>query len=214
MTVVSPKHVGPPALWQLTILLPTYILKVTIVSSGIPNDLSPQDAVQIVLDLIADTPPPFSVEGIFGELNQYEAPQHVLARAYIFAQIVCGRFILAESGVKFTNEYFGFDRHGNVIEQGFLDEEPYFLAAQDSIGHYHHAGASLTHFGSMAAEVYAINEMLHKGSQFENLETTPNIVFLDSPTQAGLAKANAQISQYVAKLKSSDRRRKAWWKFW
>ena len=176
--------------------------------------MTPTEAIQQLVNILAETDPPFSDDDVYTALGTSGVPDDVADRTYKFAQLACGRKFLDGLGVSFSDQFICFNAEGNVIESGNIDEEPFFVAAirfvdPDSVGH-----PAFSHFALMSADVHAVNDALNSGSNAADLVTAPAFLFLEPPTEAGLANAQSTISRHLAKLQADHPPPKRWWKFW
>jgi len=89
-----------------------------------------------------------------------------------------------------------------------------YIAATQFAGPETVGGPSFSHFALMSAEVHAINDLLNSGSNPADLVTAPAFLFLEAPTESGMANSQETISQHMAKLQADHPPQKPWWKFW
>lgn len=176
--------------------------------------MTPDHAIQSLARVLAAEAPPFSEVAIYAGLEDSGVPAKEADLAYKFAQVACGRRLLDGTGVSFPDEYFCFDRSGEIIESGLLLNQPYFLASKQAVTVEKIGTEAFSGFALMSAEVDAINQALHAGSKPEDLVAAPVFLFLEEPSDAGLAKAQQLMSAQMTRVHAQNRRRKPWWKFW
>ena len=168
--------------------------------------VSPEEAVARLAEIVA-TRAEFTEQEIYAAMAAAGIPDPIADRAYKFTQIAWGRVLLDGLGVRFSPEYTCFNGAGEVIETGRLTDQPYFAAATSAAARY--AGTpGFRRLALMAAEVYVVNDLLNKGSQPENLVTTPPALFMEAPTPAGMEKVRQHLTQLTGG------RKKPWWRFW
>lgn len=168
--------------------------------------MTPQEAVARLADILAARTD-FTEDEVYAAMATAGVPDPVADRAYKFTQIAWGRALMAGLGVCFSPEYTCFDGAGEVIEAGRLADQPYFAAATAVADRF--AGTpGFQRLALMAAEVHAVNELLHKGSKPENLATTAPALFMEPPTPAGMEQARQHLLQGLVKPW------KPWWRFW
>ena len=107
-------------------------------------------------------------------------------------------------GITFSPDYYYFDSAGNVTESGRVAEEPYFLAATQA-GTDSGFTKGFQRLALASADVNAVNDMMNKGVSAEGLFMSPSFLFADTPTNAGMAKAQRFISQQTAALQTKSR---------
>jgi hypothetical protein len=107
-------------------------------------------------------------------------------------QIACGRIFLDGLGIKFSDDYLCFDAHGKVVESGRLSQHPVFAAAMERMNS---APLAVKYLAVMSADVQTVNKMMQKGSDPSSLATGPSALFVEVPTEAGLATARQMISE-------------------
>lgn len=176
--------------------------------------MNSDQAVQSLAEVLSRGPAPLSEDAIYDGLDRAGVPAEEADRVYKFAQVACGRRFLETAGVVFPDEYFCFGRSGEIMESGQLQDEPYFGASQRDLTPERIGGDAFSSFALMSAEVNAINNALHAGSKPKDLVATPVFLFLEEPTEAGLAKAQHLMSKELARIQAQNQPRKPWWKLW
>lgn len=151
----------------------------------------------------------FSEDDIYSAMSSAGIPDGTVVRAFKFTQIAWGRAFLAGIGVQFSPEYLCFNASGDVIESGRLENEPHYAAAWALVPQ-HVRSAGFQRLALMSAEVHVINDALNSGSNPKDLITLPPSLFLEAPTETGMAKAR----QVIATLQKAQPVRKPWWRLW
>lgn len=163
--------------------------------------MTAESAVAQLAEMIA-AQPEFVAEDLYADLIEKGMPSSVADRAYQFTQTAWSRVFLGGMGVRFMPDYLCFNSAGEVIESGNLDSEPYFAAALRLAPKY--AGTpGFIRFVLMSADTDAINSALKKGSQPENLTTSPAALFLEPATPAGVRKAQQVLRELLSAHKLS-----------
>lgn len=176
--------------------------------------MTPHEAIQqLVVILRRGTWGSVSEDEIVGALTEAGVPADVAERAYKFTQIACGRKLLEGMGITFSNEFLCFNRFGDVVESGRLDEEPYYRAAMEEAVPENMGGDAFANFAATSAEFNAVNNALNSGSEASNLVMTPAFLFLEPPTESGIVSAHQVIQLHLERIKTTNSR-KPWWKFW
>jgi hypothetical protein len=157
--------------------------------------VTPEAAVSWLAEMVAPRQQ-FTEGEVFSELVEAGVPEALADRAFKFTQIVAGRALLAGIGVRFSEGYFCFDRDGEVVESGRLADEPCFAAASRLAERYGRTPGFL-HLAMTSADLNAVNQALHAGSQPAELTTSPAGLFLEAPTPAGVAKAQETIGRMM-----------------
>ena len=115
----------------------------------------------------------------------------------VFLPIAFTRVVMQKSGVTFSDAYIRARSDGTFSRELSLHEHPVFVAATQLAV----AGISpddLTAVAIRSAEMGAINNALHAGSQLADLVMSPVVVMWDDGFPAFHRRA----------------RRRAWWQFW
>ncbi|NUP14033.1 MAG: hypothetical protein HOW73_48990 [Polyangiaceae bacterium] len=169
--------------------------------------MTPEELVTLVAE-IAQREPIQSQELLCERVRAKGISAEAAERSTIFFQIACARAFLESVGVQPPMRYICFDVDGRIVEGGLTEDEPHYAAALQVV----RSAGSLGAFVPLAlesAEVGAVNQALHGGSNPNDLALGPTAVFLEPPTNQGLATAQQVI------LEMSPRARKrSWWKFW
>lgn len=109
-------------------------------------------------------------------------------------QIACGRMLLDGLGIGFSDDYLCFDAHGAIVERGTLSNHPVFVEAQRRMPT---APKALQQLALTSADVQSVNAALNAGSDPKNLVTGPSALFVEPPTDAGLAAARAELERVL-----------------
>jgi len=157
--------------------------------------------------------PPFGQNDIHDELLRAGLTDDEADHAFKFTQIWCGRQLLAGIGVRFSPDYFWFNRAGVVVNQGQFETEPFYKAAQQVIETDFGRSSALSHLALSSADVHAVNELLNRGSQPSDLVTSPACLFTEMPTEAGRASAERFMVAHMQSLRPGSPK-KPWWRFW
>jgi hypothetical protein len=165
---------------------------------GTDGTVTPETAVQWFAEMIAEREA-FTEEEAYTLLTEAGVPPALADRTYKFTQVAWGRVFLDGLGVQFSPEYVCFNAAGEVIESGALADEPSFAAAT-RLGELYRTAPGFLRLALTSAGVHAINSALNKGSKPEDLATAPAFLFLEAPTDAGMANAQKAINQYVAAI--------------
>jgi len=176
--------------------------------------MTPTEAVQQLVHVLSNIEPPFSEDDIRAALERAGVPDDVADRAFRFGQIACGRRFLDGMGISFSNEYICFNSNGDVVESGDINGEPFFVAATQLAGPENVGGPAFGHFALMSSDVAAVNDALNSGSDPADLVGAPAALFLEPPTDSGLAHAQDELSRHFVGLAAQGAPPKPWWKFW
>ena len=181
--------------------------------------MTPEAAVGRLAEIIAARAE-FTEDDLYAAMADAGIPDPVADRAYKFTQTAWGRVFLDGLGVRFGTDYLCFNRAGDVIESGQLDDQPYYVAAMRLVPQYARSPGFPT-FALMSADVNAVNSALHAGSKPENLVMGPAAFFMEAPTPTGMAKAQQRLSERSTADKPgrsganrSAADKKPWWRFW
>lgn len=183
--------------------------------------MAPEEAVARLAEIVAARAE-FSEDDIYAAMTEAGIPDPVADRAYKFTQTAWGRASLAGRGVQFSPDYFCFDRRGEVVESGLLAEQPYFMAAVELARRYAQS-PGFARLAQMSADASAVNSALGAGSKPENLSLGPAALFVESPTPAGIDKAQQLLARHAATHPARGPKRRAvaaasgdkpWWQFW
>jgi hypothetical protein len=177
--------------------------------------MTPLDAVQKVAQVLRDSAAePQNESKVVTALVEAGVQADIAGRAYKFTQIACGRKLLDGMGITFSNEFLCFNRFGDVVESGRLDEESYYRAALEEAVPEKMGGDAFANFAATSAEFDAVNNALNAGSEASNLVMAPAFLFLETPTESGIVSAHQVIQRHVQRIGKTNARRGPWWKFW
>ena len=168
--------------------------------------MTPEADVACLFEIIANRAE-FTEDTVYAAMGEAGVPEPATDSAYKFSQIACGRLLLGGMGIRFSPDYTCLNAAGETISSGKLAEQPYFAAATLAASRYL-GSPGFNCLALMAAEVHAINELLHKGSMPENIATSAPVLFMEPPTQEGLERLRQQMPQ------GAGRPNKPWWRFW
>jgi hypothetical protein len=112
------------------------------------------------------------------------------------------------------------DKKGNIIENGRLEENPYFVRALELVPTYSKS-PGFQQLAMTAADFQAANSALNAGSKPENLVMSPMMAFMEPPVPGAIQHAQELIKEYLergdgnmpANSKNKDTAA-PWWKFW
>lgn len=138
-------------------------------------------------------------------------------------QIACGRILLDGLGIQFSDLYVCLDANGQVVERGELSGHPVFVHA---LARMKSTPRALKYLSATSADVQTVNQMMQNGSEPSNLATGPSALFVEVPTEAGLAAAKTTLAAEIRKPprpeapvhaapeNSTVSVAKPWWKVW
>lgn len=170
--------------------------------------MTPEAAVALLATIVAGRAE-FTEDEVYEAMTAAGVSESVADRTYKFTQIAWGRVFLSDLGIDFPSNYICFNGNGEVIESGPLSGQPYFAAAA-AMANECGGTPGFQRLALMAAEVQAVNELLLKGSDPRNLQTSPPALFLEPATPAGLERAQ----KYLLQSLGANKTRKPWWQFW
>lgn len=180
--------------------------------------MSPEVAVTRLAEIVGARAE-FTEDELYASMAEAGVPDSVADRAYKFTQTAWGRVLLDGLGVRFGTDYLCFNGAGEVIESGQLAEQPYFVAAMRLAPQYTRS-PGFKRFALMSADVSAVNNALHKGSQPESLAMGPAAYFMEAATPAGMERAVRLLSERAAANKpdgagaTPSASKNPWWRFW
>jgi hypothetical protein len=163
--------------------------------------MSPNDAVERVAALVT-ADPQFTEDSVYASMSAAHVPDRDADLAYKFTQAAWGRLLLNGMGIKFAEQYYCLNGSGDVVDAGTLREQPYFLAAT-RLGPRYATMAGFKRMAAMSSDFQAVNQAMKSGSQPENLVTAPLVLFLEAPTESGIAKAKQFLSELLSRPGSS-----------
>jgi hypothetical protein len=158
--------------------------------------MSPDDSVQHVARLFT-TDPEFTEDGVYAAMVTANVPDREADVAYKFTQAAWGRLLLDGMGIKFADDYYCLDGNGEVVDSGKLSAEPHFIAAT-RLARRHSTQAGFKRLAAMSADFHAVNQALNAGSRPENLLSAPLVLFLEPPSEAGMAKARRFMTDLLS----------------
>jgi hypothetical protein len=158
--------------------------------------MSPENAVERVARFVVESPV-FTEDGVYAAMAAAGVPSRDADFAYKFTQASWGRMLLDGLGIKFADDYHCLNSNGDIVESGRLSEQPHFMAATQLSERYK-GEAGFKRLAAMSADFHAVNQALHAGRRPENLVTAPLVLFLEPPTDAGMAKAQRLLAQLLA----------------
>lgn len=192
--------------------------------------MTPQTAVEQLAEIVA-TRSAFTAAEIYSAMAAREVPKPIADRAYKFTQIAWARAFLASLGVQQTPDYLCFNASGEVVESGFLTDEPCFAAALRLVDQY--AGSpGCRLLAMMSADFVAVSKQLDAGADPHDLVIGSAFVFLEKPTPAGIANFQQAMASHAAVLRAraghdgespskkeastqdAVSAKKPWWRFW
>lgn len=159
--------------------------------------MTPQEAVAQLASILAARPK-FTQDEIYDAMDEAGIPAPLADRAFKFTQIAWGRVFLDGLGVQFDPDYLCFDRDGEVIESGKLEENTYYAAAL-VLARRQPPVAGFTYLALMSSECNAVNSALNAGSQAKNLRMAPSALFIAMPTEQGMAKAREILKKLLTR---------------
>ena len=87
--------------------------------------------------------------------------------------LVAGRVVLNDLGICFSDEYVYYDRNGRKESSGKLHVHPVYLMIQERLSEVFSNAELFQAIALRGAELNAINQALHAGSDPKNLVTSP-----------------------------------------
>ncbi|MDP6543133.1 MAG: hypothetical protein QGH60_04025 [Phycisphaerae bacterium] len=153
-----------------------------------------------------------SEASIYEALAAASIPEDQADRLYKFTQIAWSREFFDGMGIRFSEEYYCFDANGLVIESGLLDNEPHFKFAA-TIARQHKGSSAFEQLILNSSEFDSVNQALNAGSNPKDLVMIPSILFMESPSEAGIENVQDFIAQHLESLRANATK-KPKWKFW
>lgn len=123
-------------------------------------------------------------------------PEAVADRSYKFTQAAWARSAFEGMGVAFSPEYLCLDAEGEIVEAGRLADEPYFAAAK-LLAPTVARTPGFSQLAISSSHAHAIHRALTSGSNPRDLKTGPLAIFLEVPTEAGLARARQVLAMHL-----------------
>jgi len=141
-----------------------------------------------------DAPSPPTDSSVIAALIAAGANARQADLALKLVQIACGRLLLDGLGITFSDDYLCFDAQGAIVERGALPEQPVFVEA---LRRMPATPKALQQLALTSADVQSVNAALHAGSDPKDLVTGPSALFVESPTDEGLAAARAELERVL-----------------
>lgn len=159
----------------------------------------PIDIDRLVARIAAafDTSEVPSEGAVVAALVQDGFPEREADMAVKLVQLAGGRTLLNGLGIRFSDEYLCFDASGRTIEQGRLSQHPVYVTALERLRSTPRALSTLS---MTSSEVQTVSKRLHKGLRPWELVTAPTVLFVEAPTEAGLAVARATLDNAVREI--------------
>lgn len=142
--------------------------------------MPPQSAVVRLAEIVAPRET-FTEDEIYSAMAVDGIPDAVADLAFKFTQIAWGRAFLDSLGIHFSPDYMLCNSKGEVVEQGRLEDQPYFVGAVTVLPHYARTKGFIW-LAMTSADVSAVNSALNNGSKPEDLVTGPAVLFIETPT--------------------------------
>jgi hypothetical protein len=129
--------------------------------------------------------------------------------------LAAGRVLYGSTGVKFPQDFMRIRADGSLEEGLLLMRQPVFARGKALfailMGSEH--AEAVQNLALTGAELHAISGALHAGSQLEDLELSPPIVFDDASDEAAEA-AMTKLQGWRPPGSPSPKPHKPWWRFW
>ena len=183
--------------------------------------MTPEMAVARLVDILVANPD-FSEESIYEAMAHVGISDALAHRTYMFTQTAWGRLSLKDMGITFSPDYLCLDAEGNIVESGRLADDPSYTTARQLAPHYLDA-KGYQNLVLSSADFRAVNQALWDGTKLPYLLVGPACLFIESPTEVGMQKAQKIITQHLQanwKLTPTDEKplatktAKPWWQFW
>jgi hypothetical protein len=155
--------------------------------------MTPEAVVAHLANLVA-TEDEFTEDTLYTAMSEDGIPDDLADLAFKFTQVAWGRVYLEGLGVRFSPDYLCFNGKGEVVESGHLVDQPHYAAAMRLAPRYRDAGG-FARFALMSADVNAVNQALHAGSEPAHLVMSPAAFFLETPNDAAMAKAQKVLAE-------------------
>lgn len=172
--------------------------------------MTPERTVILLTELLA-ADAPADEEALVAPLVEAGVPEGEAERAIRFTQIAWGRALLEALDLSLAPRYLCLGAEGEVLEEGRLADEPYYAAAAHEAGQ-HRQQDYFARFASTAADVQAVYGALREGSEPRSLTIGPSVVFLEPPTEEGLARAQDELARRTPEEATATK--KPWWRPW
>jgi hypothetical protein len=174
------------------------------------SPMTPEAAVSRFGEIIRSSPA-LSEEQLYAAMMADGIPLELADRVFKFTQVAWGRALLADLGIKFAPDYCCLDASGEILESGFLAQNPCFVAASKIAAQYSDC-EGFRFLAVSSAEFNAISSAMNDGSDPRNLVTGRIVMFVEAPTGTGAQRAKGLA---VPESEPSERAPvKAWWQFW
>jgi hypothetical protein len=141
----------------------------------------------------------FTYDEISMAMARAGMPGDVVYRAFNFTQVAWGQWLNNEKGFRNSSAYVCFDVNGSVVESGRLVDEAYFVAASKLISRYadNKGFLKFAMSSSFAREADSLLESGLDPIHLKNLQPSPAVLFLDTPTAEGIKNANNWLDNYI-----------------
>jgi hypothetical protein len=159
------------------------------------DEMTADELVVSIAAVFDDDNPPGDV-AVVKALVESGVPERQADIAVKLVQIACGRILLDGLGIQFSDLYLCFDSQGREVERGALSRHAVFTAA---LVRMMSAPRALELLAITSAEVQTVNTLLHQGADPADLMTGPSALFVEVPTEAGLAAGNAVVMEMLKK---------------
>jgi hypothetical protein len=157
-----------------------------------------------------------SVDAAADILQHQGADSKLVNQIAALAPLAAGRVLYSATGARFPPEFMRARADGSLEEGLLLMRQPVFargkaLFAMLMGGEHAEAVQNLALTG---AELHAISGALHAGSELEDLELAPPIVFDVDVSDEAVEAATAKLRSRRPQRGASPKSQKPWWRFW
>jgi hypothetical protein len=158
--------------------------------------MTEEERVAWIVDYV-EVRPHASGEELVGGLQSVGVSQADASRALNFTRMAWGRIMLGQMGVNLTDWYTCFNAEGEVVEQGkFLENQQY--AAAHRLAAQYQAWDVFRVVALGWAEAKQVMGGIEGGILPQKLGMPPVYMMLETPTAAGLARAQSYVESRAA----------------
>jgi hypothetical protein len=157
--------------------------------------VTPEQAVMKLVELMTPMPV-LSKKNVFEALYYANVPREIAVRAFGFMQIAWGRLFIGEIGLQFAPEYWCLGTEGNIIEEGQLADNPYYITSL-KLAQSHRDSSPFEFMAKTSSVVRTVDAAFKNGSKPHDLAMTPDVIFLHDPTDEGIKNMYQLMSNYI-----------------